>query len=127
MEILAIGNSTFNCDGYTHAGAKIQDMFSESQQGAACSFKEPPEHGGKFRWQIIHLKEKETADKPKPTSDYDISGSQEALVPKEKSEFFNYYRKANATHVCHSFLRSTCSHSTIKINPLIEHSLVSFR
>ena len=63
-------------------------MFSESQNGAAGSFKEPAEHGGKFRWQIIHLKEKDTADKPKTTSDDDgISGSQEELIPKEKGEF----------------------------------------
>ena len=70
------------------AGAKLQDMFSESQNGATSSFKEPAEHGGKFRWQIIHLKEKDTADKPKTTSDDDgISGSQEELIPKEKGEF----------------------------------------
>ena len=69
------------------AGAKLQDMFSESQHGAACSFKEPPEHGGKLRWQIIHLKEKDTAEKPKTTSDDDgMSGSQEELIPKEKGK-----------------------------------------
>ena len=61
-------------------------MFSESQQGAACSFKEPPEHGGKFRWQIIHLKEKHTTKKLEATGDEDVSGSQEVLVPKEKGE-----------------------------------------
>lgn len=44
----------------SHTGAKLQDMFSESQQGATCSFKEPPELGGQFRWQIIHIKEKDT-------------------------------------------------------------------
>lgn len=70
------------------AGAKLQDMFSESQHGAACSFKEPPEHGGKFRWQIIHLKEKDTADKLNTMSNDDsMSGSQEELVPTKKGEF----------------------------------------
>ena len=71
-------------------GAKLQDMFSESQQGATCSFKEPPEHGSKFRWQIIHLKERDTTDKPtKMAGDDAMLGSKEALVPKDKGEFFS--------------------------------------
>lgn len=71
----------------THEGAKLQDMFTESQQGAACSFKEPPEHGGKFRWQIIHLRDKKDAsDQPTATGDDGTLGSQEVLVTKEKSK-----------------------------------------
>ena len=65
------------------AGAKLQDMFSESQQGATCSFKEPPETGGKYRWQIIHLKEKDPTNKP---GEDETSGSQDVLVPIEKGE-----------------------------------------
>lgn len=68
------------------AGAKLQDMFSESQHGAACSFKEPPENGGKFRWQIIHIKEKDVTDKPAAIEEDGTFGSQEILVPKEKGE-----------------------------------------
>ena len=67
----------------TYTGAKLQDMFSESQQGAACSFKEPPETGGKYRWQIIHLKEKEPMKKP---AEVEPCGSNDVLVPKEKGE-----------------------------------------
>jgi len=65
-------------------------MFTKSQQGAACSFKEPPEHGGKFRWQIIHLHEKKDAnDKPTTTDDDGTYGSsQEVLVTKEKGKQF---------------------------------------
>ena len=84
-------------------GAKLQDMFSESQQGATCSFKEPPEHGGKFRWQIIHLKEKNTTDKPtKMTSDDNKSGSKELLVHKDNGELFN-----NVEYVPYRVLRSS--------------------
>ena len=70
----------------THTGAKLQDMFSESQQGAACSFKEPPETGGKYRWQIIHLKEKEPMKKPADVETSGSNDSNDVLVLKEKGE-----------------------------------------
>lgn len=73
------------CNDHT-VGAKLQDIFSESQQGTAFAFKEPAEHGGKFRWQIIHLREKDTTDKQLAATDEEF-GSQEVLVLKEKGEF----------------------------------------
>lgn len=67
------------------AGAKLQDMFSESQQGATFSFKEPAEHGGKLRWQIIRLKEKDTSSNKLTVvvNDGAVGSHHDVLITKE--------------------------------------------